>query len=175
MSVLESTVSHMDSCISDVIPAKQPEQVFPLLVLLFCNSLTSGSNKPNLSWSNSKLLPLVAKVNRMRRKAGDSVFSRGIFRSVVCVTCTETASASLLMVTACSCPLARFLTLLLRTSASLLLSSRYLTSSMSAHTNQQKIHRFMAVWAKQRQTGLLTTSFLLFKKVITAVRTRTCF
>ena len=55
----------------------------------------------------------------------------------VCVTCTETASASRLMVTAWSCPLARFLTLLLRISASLVPSSRYLTSSLSAYTNHQ--------------------------------------
>lgn len=52
-----------------------------------------------------------------------------------CVTCIETVSASLLMETAWSCPLARFLTVLLRISARLLLSSLYLNSNLSVHTH----------------------------------------
>lgn len=51
------------------------------------------------------------------------------------VTCRDTESDSLLMVTVCSCPLARLLALLLNTSASLPPSSLYLTSSASSHEN----------------------------------------
>ncbi len=67
----------------------------------------------------------------------DKFWLRGLSQLAVCVTCTVTASATLPMLTACSCPLARFLTLLLRISTSLLLSSLYLTSKLSANTNQQ--------------------------------------
>lgn len=57
----------------------------------------------------------------------------------VCFTCKVTASASLLKVIVCSCRLARFFTLLLKISASLLLSSLNLTSSSSA-TQRTKDH-----------------------------------
>lgn len=49
-------------------------------------------------------------------------------------TCTETVSASLLMSTVCRRPSARFTTLLLSVSTSLLLCSLYLSSSSSSQT-----------------------------------------
>lgn len=74
--------------------------------------------------------------------------------SCVClyVTCTETASASLLIVTVCSCPLARPLALLARISASLLLSSLYRTSSLSEHTKINKTsHIFLLLKDKKNK------------------------